>query len=79
MLRLPLGLSIFIPAVRFDRSAADWLWDPREHVNQGGRGQKLAAAGVERVPTAFQCQACNSILVYPIFPSCGGFLYYFID
>lgn len=47
MLRLPLGRSISIPAARFDRSAADWLWDPREHVNQGGRGQKLAAAGVE--------------------------------
>lgn len=35
MLRLPLGLSIFIPAVRFDRSNADWLWDPHEHLKLG--------------------------------------------
>lgn len=72
MLRLPLGLSIFIPAVRFDRSDADWLWGPWEHVKQGTR-QKLAAARLKKVPTAFQCQARNSILVDPIFPSCGCF------
>lgn len=35
MLRLPLGLFIFIPEVRFDRSAADWLWEPQEHLMQG--------------------------------------------
>lgn len=28
MLWLPLGLSIFIPAVRFDRSIADWSGIP---------------------------------------------------
>lgn len=44
MLRLPLGLSIFIPAVRFDRSAADWLWDPHEHVNQGGWGAEAGSS-----------------------------------
>lgn len=38
MLRLPLGLSIFIPAVRFDRSDGDWLPDPREHLRPGMGG-----------------------------------------
>jgi len=63
MLRLPLGLSIFIPAVRFDRSAADWLQDPHKRVKPGWQemggkpGQKLAAAWVEKVPADFQCQA----------------------
>lgn len=38
MLRLPLGLSIFIPAVRFDRSDADWLRDPRERLRPGVGG-----------------------------------------
>lgn len=83
MLRLPLGLSIFIPAVRFDRSNADWLWDPRKHLKQRvGAGyckQKLATARMEKVFTAFQCQAYNSILVYPIFSSCGCFLYLFTE
>lgn len=79
MLRLPLGLSIFIPAVRFDRSDADWLWDPCEHLKQGGGKQKLATAGMEKVSTAFQCQAHNSILVYPIFCPCGCFLYLFTE
>lgn len=74
MLRLPLGLSIFIPAVRFDRSDADWPWDPRKCADRGEE-QKLAAAGSERDATAFQRQAHNSILVYPIFSSCGCFLY----
>ena len=83
MLRLPLGLSIFIPAVRFDRSAADWLQDPQERVKPGWRevGGTRAEAGsswVEKVPADSQCQAPNSILVYPTFPSCGGFLYYFV-
>lgn len=48
MLRLPLGLSIFIPAVRFDRSAADWLQDPHKHVKPGWRelvGETRAEAG----------------------------------
>lgn len=74
MLRLPLGLSTFIPAGRFDRSDADWLWDPCERFRQGGHKQKLATAGTEKVSTAFQCQAHNSILVYPIFSFCGCFL-----
>lgn len=79
MLRLPLGLSIFTPAVRFDRSNADWFWDLCEHLKQGGCKQTLATARMEKVSTAFQCQAHNSILVYPIFSSCGCFLYLFTE
>lgn len=79
MLRLPLGLSIFISAVRVDRSDADWLWDPCEHLKQGRCEQKLATAGMEKVSTAFQCWAHNFILVYPIFSSCGCFLYLFTE
>lgn len=37
MLRLPFGLFIFIPEVRFDRSAADWLWEPQEQGKEGTR------------------------------------------
>lgn len=52
-----------------------WLvWDPCEHLKQEGFKQKLATAGMEKV-CCFQCQAYNSILVCPIFSSCGCFLH----
>lgn len=58
MLRLPLGLSIFIPGVGFDRSHADWLRDPREHLKRGGgvHEQALAAAGLGRSPPLFDAR-----------------------
>lgn len=75
MLRLPLGLFIFIPEVRFDRSAADWLWEPSEHLRQGGdQNESWQPQGWE-VPTTVHCQAHNSISLYPICSSGGRFLY----
>lgn len=72
MLRLPLGLSIFIPEVRFDRSAADWLGKPSERLQQGAGSTRAGSRG-DAVP----CQAHNSILVDPIFSSRSRFLYLF--
>lgn len=75
MLRLPLGLFIFIPEVRFDRSAADWLWEPQEHLMQGrDQNESWQPKGWE-VPTTVQRQAHNSISLYPICSSGGCFLY----
>lgn len=64
MLRLPLGLFIFIPEVRFDRSAADWLWEPQEHLRQGRDQNKSWQPQGWGVPTTVQCQAQFHLTVF---------------
>lgn len=69
MLRLPLGLFIFIPAVRFDRSAAGWLWEPQEHLRQGGEQTESWATGMG---SSHHCSLPGSHNPISLYPTCSS-------